>query len=250
MKYVTRVINGIKWKMLGLARKIKLAMPNRYICDYTRSLLFALSINRELEKYKGIYKGKDIYIIGGGPTVKKFEPKQSSNSIYIGINRAYKDERIHFDYLFAQDQLTEGLQEFLNYRGNECKKLLAIIPYNTYPRIKEYEVDGQYERYVLASRKLRPLPYDISIEPFADLQGTVFSAIQFAIYTNPEHIFLVGFDCSAGNIYNKNTSDQYQYQLKGWKILKESLEKMGVVDKIISINPVGLKGMFQDVMTE
>ena len=241
--------------MGGIEEKIKevIKAPIRkacdYICDYNRAMIMASSINRNFEKYRGINRGKNVYIIGGGPTVNDFKHEKSENDVYIGINRAFKDDRFELDYLFAQDQLPEGFDDFLNYRGDKCKKFLAIIPYNESFRIKEYRIKGNnYERYVLASRRMKEVPIDISIEPVADLRGTVFSVLQFAVYTDPDNIFLVGIDCSSGNVYNKN-SDDYKYQFEGWEIMKKALVDMGAYDKVISINPVGLKGYFQDKYT-
>ena len=205
-------------------------------------------INKDLEKYKGIYRGKNVYIVGGGPSVASFVHEKGENDIFIGINRTFKDERIEFDILFAQDQLPEGFDEFLSYRGSACKKFLAIIPSNVEYRIREYMIQGEYERYVLASRKLKTVPVDISIEPFADLMGTVFSALQFAVYTNPDNIYLVGIDCSQGNVFNGN-NDNYRYQFEGWEIMKDALIYMGSYDNVTSINPVGLKGFFNDLYT-
>ena len=239
----------VKAKLHSIHEKIVLNIPSRKICDYNRAMIMAMEINKSFQKYKGINYGKDVYIVGGGPTVSLFLPPESDKSVYIGINRAFKDERIQFDYLFAQDHLTEGFDDFINYRGQLCTKFLAVIPENIYFRIRDYEVRGEYERYVLASRRMEPLPYDISIEPVADLRGTVFSAIQFAVYTNPDHIYLVGFDCSQGNIYNKDDKYKYDYQLAGWKMLKQSLNNMGALSKIVVINPVGLKGTFNEVFT-
>ena len=206
-------------------------------------------INKKLEKYKGINQGKNVYIFGGGPSVNKFSHIKKPSDIYIGINRAFKDARLEFDYLFVQDQFPEGFDDFLKYRDQYCKKFLAIIPSNEIFRIKEYKIKGEYERYVLSSRRMKDVPVDISLEPFADLCGTVFSALQFAVYTNPDKIYLVGIDCSSGNVYNNN-HDDYRYQFKSWDIMKQALKNMEAYEKVTSINPVGLKGYFRDLYSE
>lgn len=242
---------GVKGVSRWIKDKIKRPVQKAcdYICDYNRALVMASVINKDLEKYKGINKGKNIFIFGGGPSIKNFIHEKEEEEIYIGVNRSYKDVRFEFDYLFAQDQLEEGFDEFLGYRGNMCKKFLAIIPSNESFRIKEYALQGEYERYVLASRRMKSVPIDISLEPFADLRGTVFSALQFAVYTNPHNIYLVGIDCSSSNnVYNTN-DDDYRYQLEGWKIMKNALIELGAYDRITSINPVGLKGFFNDMYT-
>lgn len=221
-----------------------------YICDYNRAMSMASSINRKLAKYKGINCDKNVYIIGGGPSVKKFNYKKTSEDIMIGINRVFKDGRFEFDYLFVQDQLPEGFDDFLGYRGDDCIKFMAINPNSASYGIKDFKLRGEYERYVLASRMMKGVPSDITLEPFADLRGTVFSALQFAVYTNPKKIYLVGIDCSSEkNVYNSN-DDDYRYQLEGWKIMKKSLADMEMIERVVSINPVGLKNMFKDECTE
>lgn len=114
MKFIPKAIKEM------IKRPVRKACD--YICDYNRAMIMASSINRDLEKYKGINRGKDVYIVGGGPSVKDFPAQKKENDVYIGINRAFKDERFEFDYLFAQDQLPEGFDEFLGYRGKKCKK--------------------------------------------------------------------------------------------------------------------------------
>ena len=237
--------------MVTKAIKEAIKVPMRKVVDsindYNKAMIMASVINKELKKYKGINRGKDIYIVGGGPSVKNFEYEKKDSDVFIGINRAFKDERFEFDYLFVQDQLPEGFDDFLKYRGGECKKFMGIICQNVSFGIQDYKLQGEYERYVLASRVMKTVPIDITLEPFADLKGTAFSALQFAIYTDPQRIFLVGMDCdNRRNVYNKN-EDDYRYQFEGWEKMKIAMTDMGVCDRVYSINPVGLKGMFKDI---
>lgn len=249
MKFKEKLKIWMKYSGFNFYYKFVLGMPIRRICEYNKAILLASEINKGIQKYKNINTGRDIYIIGGGPSVKNFKREKLQRDVYIGTNRGYKDQRFEFDYLFIQDRLPEGYDEFMNYRGDECTKFIGIIPYNTFFKLCETGIEGNYERYVLASRKLKDVPYDVSIEPFADLMGTVFSAVQFALYTNPDHIFLVGMDCSQGN-ENNRTKDRYGYQIKGWKAIRKSVVARGLYDKLVSINPIGLKGFFTDIYTD
>ena len=76
----------------------------------------------------------------------------------------------------------------------------------------------------------------------------MFSAVQFALFTNPDHIYLVGFDCSEGNTYNKS-SNSYNYQLEGWHKIKDHIQLLKKDNLLISVNPIGLKGLFNEVYT-
>lgn len=243
-------IKKIKRKIVITAEETRHKLPVRRYIGIRKANKLSAEINKNLIKYKNLYEGQDVYIIGGGATEKIFTPVK--NGIYIGVNRAFKDTRISFDYLFAQDQFYEGMDEFLAYRANDCKKFLAIIPYKTTIQINENElIPYEGERYVLSYDKMIDIPNDITKQPFSDLRGTGFSAVQFALYTNPRHIYLVGFDCTTGDVFAKaNRKHNFSYQVESWKIVKRYAERIGKDDCIISVNPVGLKSLFQDVYSD
>lgn len=228
---------------------------SNYTYYRVKAVQLALEVNKNLKKYRNLYETEDIYIVGSGPTSLKFK-ETDRDAIYIGINAAYKNDNIIFDYLFCQDhsENEDEFSAFLKYRNKDCIKFLAYIPRDYEYKIIEqeimpYEKKLNIERYILDGIKMGQIPYDISVEPFSDLKGTVFSALQFAFYTNPKNIFLVGFDCSTMNVYN-NRDEDYFYQFKSWEIIAEFTKRIGLYDRISSINPVNLKGIFRDIYTE
>lgn len=207
-------------------------------------------INYELKKYRNCFNNKTIYVIGNGPSEKTFNPKviDYNNSIVIGINRAFKDGRIKFDFLFAQDEFPEGFDEFLDYRKDECVKFMGIVTNDDNIRIRlKHTYNEKVERYVLSYYKMENIPYDISILPFADLRGTVFSALQFALYTNPSKIMLVGFDCGIGHAFKDKSRENFDYQLESWKLIKKYIDSNWKEIEVVSVNPVALKGLFNDI---
>ena len=243
-----RIIDKVSNKINSFAKKIYKNLPWVLVVDYMQAVSMAQIVNPALKKYRNCFSNKDVYIVGGGETVKLFDPKKRSNDVYIGINRAFRDERYEFDFLFAQDQFSEGFEEFIGYRGDKCTKLLAIVPKNTYYKMNTIGLEGRFEQYVLASRTMKDIPYDISIEPFADLCGTGFSAIQFAIYGNAKSINLIGFDCTVGDIFcSENKLHNFAYQLPSWYLIKNHAKQLGVLERFCTINPVGLKGLFKDI---
>ena len=92
-------------------------------------------------------------------------------------------------------------------------------------------------------------------EPIGDWKGCVFSALQFALYTNPKEIYLVGCDCSdQGHFHTERieveNSSTLSYQYTSWQFFQEYVSRYFPHTEIISVNPVGLKGMFKDVYTQ
>ena len=210
----------------------------------------ALKIHSEIfPKYRGIYRGRDIVIVGCGPSVKDYNLDIKGEPIYISVNRAFEISEIKFDYIFYQDKTIGAFEEIASYEGNNCKKFQAIItkPNSDYLIPQDATTLVNPLRYVLAPDD--NLPYDIAYEPFADLKGTIFSALQFALYTNPRRIYLVGFDCTNTNCFTNYPSD-YTYQYPIYERLKLYAERYYKTTEIISVNPIGLRGLFTDVYTK
>ena len=209
---------------------------------------------------RNLFYGKEVVCCGCGPTVQHYTP--IPNAIHIGVNRAYKNNSIDFNYLFAQDKFIEGAQDFLNYRENTCKKFLGI---QGEQRLKNIEHLGIYRLppenftyknvypYILSEKKYEQWAFDITIQPFSDYYGTIFSVLQFVCFANPKRIFLVGFDMSKDHFYKDNNiqkGNPYNGQLAGWPKFKDILERYYSNIEVITINPVGLKGIFKDVYTD
>ena len=209
-------------------------------------------------KYKHCFSDRDIVICGCGPTLLFYTPDKSR--IHIGVNRAFEDERIEFDFLFAQDQFPEGMDKINNYRPGNCTKMYGWfcnerareIQKNIRRILPSSFYQGHALRYILEDLIKGHWAVNIDLEPFGDFQGTVFSALQFACYTFPKRIFLVGFDCSSGHFVgssSKNTGG-FAYQMDSWKQFKSFSQLTYPEIGIISINPVGLRGLFHDVYTQ
>lgn len=77
-----------------------------------------------------------------------------------------------------------------------------------------------------------------------------FPAIQFALWTNPKTIYLVGCDCSSGHYDGSGSESNLEYLIEPWKKLKKFRDIWYPLTKIVSVNPVGLKGIFEDLYQE
>lgn len=215
---------------------------------------FALH-QKTFSRFKNIYHGKDIVIIATGPSLKEYVP--IDNVITIGVNHAYKDNRLNLNYLFIQDYLgfKSGLKEINEYQKKSCVKFYGLTT--------EYEPD--YVRVIpesdaISANALRyrtdwanipyfepKFAYDISTQPLGCFGSIVFPALQFALYTNPRKIYLVGCDCTKNGHFDGTSSLDLTILLNPWIKFKSFAKVYYPATEIISINPVGLKGLFKDV---
>ena len=215
----------------------------------------AIVTHNYLKAYKDIYTDKEIIIVACGQTLKYYD--ESPDKIYIGVNRAF-NKNINLDYLFIQDLFPEGMTDADNYQGNNCKKFYGILSnhhctkFAHCKRIPPASVKkANASLYYLESIISHNWPYDISIEPFGEFKSTVFSALQFALYTNPKRIYLTGCDCDTnGYFYGNDGIHKYEHLIEQWVKAKKHIQTLYPDIEIISINPVGLKGLFKDVYTE
>ena len=234
-----------------------------------KSIATALLHQKTFREFKNKYVGKTIVIVGAGPTLNYFE--KIDNAIYVGVNRTFLYEKIKFDYLFAIDKV--GLEtgtnnytnSFLDYEGNNCIKFIgdcALGKDFQIPESKLYYSNIRRYKQNIANGIPSNFTLDIDSEPLGSFHSVVFQAMQFILYTNPAKVYLVGMDCNintaghfVGNVakvHLRGTSVEVsdQKNLAAWQKLKIFANTYYPDTEIISINPVGLKGLFEDIYTE
>ncbi len=202
------------------------------------------------EKYRNIYNNRDIVICGTGETLQDYKP--INNTVNIGINRAFRTKKIKFDYLFVQDLFPEGMDEFIKYRPNQCKKMFAMPSYSrmrknssvhSVPLSVINRAKGEY--FFMDSRNQFRFAFDPTVEPIGDFDFTAMVALQFALFTNPRRIYLVGMDCTNNFFYGSGSNHDYQKTI--WHKFAEFARINFPETEFISVNPVGLKGLFKDL---
>lgn len=207
-------------------------------------------------KYKNCNTGKDVVLIAGGPSLNSYSP--INGTVHIGINTACKIERITFDYLFTADYKILGEETIECFCHAKAKEKFVVwrycasngIMYSTnFPEslIKKYELSCCY-----AEEQHPPDIYsphvDIASNPLTIYCSCASLAMQFIFYTNPKRIFLVGCDCTnLGTWDGKERPFPAEGHVAMWQYFKEFAQIYYPETEIISINPVGLKGMFRDV---
>ncbi len=209
-------------------------------------------------KYKGIHRGQDVAIVATGPTLDDYVP--IPGVIHIGVNRSFQATHIPLDYLFAIDDLHVDVDSIANYRPDSCKKFMAYNVMEANRMSPEHVLEAcNAERFYfemgLVHTPWQRIPVDISCSPFLAYESVVTVAFQFALWTRPRRIYLIGCDCSLGGYFQQEKSDVPQFIQVGavwqsWNKMKDFAAHVHSDVEIVSINPVGLKGLFTDKYTK
>lgn len=254
-----------------MLNKIRDKINNKVLkFEYVCALHNAASMcnNETFSSIKGINKGKEIAICGAGPTLKNYEP--INGVLHVALNRALLNEKIQYDWFIADDW--DGINFFqdiledydcLKFFGHQIGSYEREIPesFAIKCRGKRYYTDIYYVPDGYRSRFV----CDIDKMAIGNMANIALSAMQIVLFTNPSKIYLVGCDASSGHFVQpkslsneriKNHEKDLKMAVYGdkvidqWRELKRFAQAFYPDTEIISINPVGLKGIFKDVFTE
>lgn len=219
--------------------------------------------------YKNYCGGvKDIVMCGAGPSLNDFQPIE--DAVYIAVNRAFLFEKVKFDFIFAQDYegINMVLEQLLNYRGNECVKFLGtqnvknkIIPESLIIQCNAKKFDTDW--YIYGNGCKGEMTLDLESRPLCNMMNVGQSVMQLCLYMNPRRIYIVGCDMSGNHFSPGNQSDEEVKKqgilmektfesrrkdlIRRWIEIKDFAAVHYPNTEIISINPVGLKGIFNDI---
>lgn len=213
-------------------------------------------------KFKGIHQGKDIVLVASGVTASQYTGDKIKDAIHIGVNRSFQinNYEIPMDYIFIQDysgKTKEYIDDLDKYRPDKCQKFYGLttewsyVPERTIP--ESHAIKAKALRYRTDWAKIEgfqpEFAFDIATQPLGCFGSIVFPALQFALWTYPKRIYLVGCDCTtAGYAYDKRDTNFLvpDRVINAYKKFKEFANKYYPDVEIISINPVGLKGIFKE----
>ncbi len=221
-------------------------------------------------QYKDCHAGKDVVIVGTGPSLSKYRPIKEA--VHIGLNTAYKRTDINFDFLFSQDfhkfhysntDICEIVREISNLK---CKKYIGRYMSDNPSKSIQLPVsifkDIGADWYFVDNAPTETIFPDIRFFPLMDFGSVAFPAIHFALFTNPSRIYLVGSDGVVNGKYERVNGeiaevvphsyiDSYIGAIyNGYSKVKRFTAQHYPDTQIISINPHMLKGMFEDMYTE
>jgi len=222
--------------------------------------------------FRGAFDGKDVVICGAGPTLNYYESIEGA--IHIAVNRALLFNKVMFDYFFVCDY--RGIKPFMEsivaYKGNNCIKFIGndsvnLIPdeyFNGIENIRKFFTDGNV-------RLWRPIPIHIDENPLWNSNTISIIALQFALFGRARRIYLSGCD-TYSQLYrnthfvyaetetpehmNKFLNDTQKEMYRNTKIKNyhhiRDFRNLHYPDtEIVSVNPVGLKGLFdEDIYTD
>lgn len=137
-----------------------------------------------------------------------------------------------------------------------------------YPALHKYPWQNLPESFYADEKIFRPyfvnvqrdqtLYKDICCHGLADMGSVSFPAIHFALFTYPKEIYLVGCDTSRTRHFyddpKKVPADKSMFNTAKMKVgyarMKMFAKQFYPDTEIISLNPVGLKGLFRDIYTD
>lgn len=234
-------------------------------------------------RYKNIHKDGVGILFAPGPSLKKFNYDFISDDsfIQVGINSVIYNDNINLDYYFSSHEKSRKKVRERQRLAAQYKDGVVLNPvevaYNK--QVKNIfcctTVNGSSHPQHLNDDEIKGfgvIPYDVISKPgFKNFKSDIskhsfynqsnsFPAIQFLLYTGVKKIYLVGHDCGAGSSYlSPNERSIYDVFLAGekvrkkanlvphWKICKEFIDINYPDVDIVSVNPVNLKGIFNDV---
>lgn len=233
--------------------------------EYTNTLSIAAALNNQkaFGDLKCCNEGKSVALCGAGPSLSQYIP--IPDTMHIALNRALLRDDIKFDWFIGDDWA--GIKFFqeklLTY---DCLKLLGHsvddyedqVPESFRIRsgARKYYTDifltgnGFDSRFVI----------DIDAMPIGNMPNIALQAMQIVLFSHPSKIYLVGCDATTGHFTDAGLSEKEVQKINRdtklcvsaestvskWKELKEIAQRVYPDVEIISINPIGLKGLFHD----
>jgi len=207
-------------------------------------------------QFKGCHRGGDVAVIGCGPTLNNYT--QIPTIPHIGTNNCFLKKDLTLDYYFLLHYIPEWCAEL---RSRNFEKFLLINRNdNSNDKFPEYIVEENNARRFFQAPLSSRIQSNIEYHPLMGFCSVIFPAIQFALYTRPKRIFLVGCDCSIAGHFDGRPQDRFggkteiktsvMLWLEGYRKLKIFTQRHYPDTELISVNPVGLRGLFRDVYTE
>ncbi len=217
--------------------------------------------SKTFEPFRNKFRNKKIVIFATGPSADYYDP--ISDAIHIGLNFAWKRKNIRLNYLFTNDggekesmsAMEKGFS--LIKDGIFVSKFMDRIPYcySNYPEDVSLRFKN-VRRFYIDDSVDNPIYQDICYHPLSCCGSVVFAALHFSLFTYPKQIYIVGCDAQKsnyGHFYEKISDDVFPCLDKikvTWSRMKMFANQYYPETEIISVNPVGLKGLFKDIYTQ
>lgn len=232
------------------------------------SIAAAMTNYETFSKYKNCFEGREVALCGAGPSLQRYNPIEGA--VHIALNRALLNKNVKYDWFigedwdgidfFSDDLLKYDCVKFLGCHGLNC----SIEVPESY-RIKCHAYKYYADSYMVESGFQSRFICDIDRMAIGNMPNIALQAMQIVLFTNPKKIYLVGCDASSGHFVqplnlSADRIEKHEKDLKAsvasdnvidkWRELREFISVYYPDVEIVSINPVGLKGMFKDEYQE
>ena len=211
-------------------------------------------------EFRGCHKGQTVAVVATGPTLNYYT--QVEGVLHIGTNSSFLKEDLYLDYYFIRHYVQEWCDKLKDYNfikffgRNEWTEQFYM-----HDRFPKYLIEENNGRRFFTCEPSNEIYEDITYYPLMGGYSIIFQALHFAIFTRPKRLLLVGCDCTYnkhfdGKSYDESEDDALPVErfvlqwIEGYKKVKIFIEQYYPDMEIISVNPVGLRGMFHDMYTE
>jgi hypothetical protein len=215
-------------------------------------------INDFFKKYKNRHINKTAVLFGAGPSLDLYNSNQITSDITIGTNfignhklfNQKSDNYILLDYYFFGDRNRHMEADYKVKHSKFCACEVDGNPHPLHLSIEEAKDLGAIPMGVKNTNQ--EFAEDISTTPTHG-GSVVFHALNFLFYCGVSKIYIVACDCSGNTCFNdvlgiNGAENGYEPYINSWKKVNDYVEsKMDI--ELVSVNPVGLKGLFKDVYT-
>ena len=185
--------------------------------------------------------------------------------VTFGVNSIVLVSALKMDYVFVQDRgRPHGDTGYLSNRA----AMNAYVPgqhkfFGHFPGKRSFGLNGQHAKAANASRYQAsnalsgcdrtgvPLVADVGNYAFGGSCSTAFSALQFALYTGVEDLFLVGCDVHGGYSASAAAADvsaakvpEHGRRIRdGWVRARDFVARHYPCVSVTVVRPVGLRGV-------
>jgi len=220
--------------------------------------MFKSEFNGPLKAFDRIHEGMTAILFATGLSVKEYEPIEGHEDfIKMGVNRIYDYPDIlgQLDYyVFGSDYNKDD-----EHRANIDKICSTMDCVTLASAWRDGDITKRGNIFPEQAKEIGAIPFENNNKgSFAtDVskyrmfgQTIIFPALQLILYTGINTLYLVGVDCGVTLAkYGEPTGNQqfviWWKQVKKWMANSEEYRDV----KVISVNPVGLKGVFDDIYT-
>ena len=274
-RHAANLLSGIEKQRVELVSVLEtyLAENRNDQAKLIPGFVSAAIINHEtFSPFRNFCAGKDLVVCGAGPSLSDYVPIRGA--VHIALNRAFLFDKVAFDFIYAQDfnGIKMVQQELVDYRPGSCQKLFGTqddrnldvyrsnIPFQLAEKCgARLFVTNYFAMDNLWDSKFIPNIDSSAISTFTNVGLAV---MQFALWMNPRRIYLVGIDASGNHFTQQGLSDaekrEEEHRISAmWESERERTRKKWEECKlfasvyypeteIVSVNPVGLRGIFKD----